>query len=88
MANSTSTQQSPAGWFISRNPVLDLNEHGIETDTGKFKIGNGTARWSALPYGSTVGAITVTGSKSGGAALVSLLAALVANGTIVDNTSA
>jgi hypothetical protein len=32
------------------NPVLAAGEPGFEIDTGKLKIGNGTARWSELTY--------------------------------------
>ena len=56
----------------SQNPVLLLGEPGYETDTGKFKIGNGVSTWSDLDYyigatggtGATgsVGATGATGS--------------------------
>lgn len=36
--------------WTSANTVLATGEIGFETDTLKFKIGNGTA-WNALPYG-------------------------------------
>lgn len=43
-----------ADW-TSVNPVLASGEPGHETDTGRFKIGDGSSTWSALPYaGSTV----------------------------------
>ena len=32
------------------NPILANGELGIETDTGKFKIGDGTSGWNALFY--------------------------------------
>ena len=32
------------------NPVLLAGEMCIETDTGKYKFGNGTTAWTALPY--------------------------------------
>ena len=38
-----------ANW-TSNNPVLLANELGRETDTGKFKIGNGSTAWSSLSY--------------------------------------
>jgi Major tropism determinant N-terminal domain len=41
-----------ANW-TSSNPVLSVAEIGYETDTGKFKIGDGASAWSALPYFST-----------------------------------
>lgn len=38
-----------ANW-TEKNPVLLLGELGIETDTNKFKIGDGNSTWNALPY--------------------------------------
>lgn len=35
---------------ISSTVILAAGEVGLETDTGKFKIGNGTSVWSALSY--------------------------------------
>jgi hypothetical protein len=32
------------------NPVLAAGEMGIESDTNKFKVGNGTTAWIDLPY--------------------------------------
>jgi hypothetical protein len=32
------------------NPVLDGGEPGVERDTGRMKIGNGTQPWLELPY--------------------------------------
>jgi hypothetical protein len=49
----------------SQNPVLLSGEPGYETDTGKFKIGDGNSTWSNLNYyiGVTgpTGATGVTG---------------------------
>jgi hypothetical protein len=44
----------------SQNPVLLLGEPGYETDTGKFKIGDGSSMWSDLNY--YIGATGGTGS--------------------------
>ena len=38
-----------ASW-TEKNPVLLAGEIGIETDTLKMKVGNGTSNWSALGY--------------------------------------
>jgi len=58
---------STADW-ATVNPVLAIGEPGYETDTGKFKVGNGTTAWNALPYSSgptgptgTTGATGATG---------------------------
>ena len=65
-----------ANW-TSVNPVLAAREMGIETDTRKFKFGNGTTAWASLPYVS--GELTVTwedisGDIADNAALVTALA--------------
>jgi hypothetical protein len=36
--------------WVDKNPLLDQGEIGFETDTGKFKIGDGVHRWIDLPY--------------------------------------
>ena len=45
---------TPANW-TTQNPVLSPGEMGIET-TGKFKIGDGSTAWNALPYAAAEGA--------------------------------
>ena len=42
-------RDSSADW-TTINPVLSEGEVGFETNTGKFKIGNGSSTWSALDY--------------------------------------
>ena len=39
-----------AAKWTERNPVLLAGEIGIETDTLKMKVGNGTSNWKALGY--------------------------------------
>ena len=36
--------------WTNANPLLLKGEMGVETDTGKTKIGNGTDRWTTLKY--------------------------------------
>lgn len=36
--------------WAEANPVLAKGEPGFEIDTGKFKIGDGVARWLDLTY--------------------------------------
>lgn len=42
-------RDTAANW-TTYNPVLLAGEIGIETDTHRIKVGNGTSNWSALPY--------------------------------------
>lgn len=51
-------------WATS-NPVLDLGEPGFESDTLKFKVGDGSTLWNLLPYVHLDGGIV--GSGGGGA---------------------
>ena len=39
-------------WSLS-NPILSAGELGIETDTHKLKVGDGTLHWNDLPYVKT-----------------------------------
>ena len=45
----------------SINPILAQAEVAIETDTNKFKIGNGTTNWINLPYGGLQGTQGIAG---------------------------
>jgi hypothetical protein len=48
--------------FTSLNPILSNDVIGVETDTNKYKIGNGLLNWLNLPY---VGVISVINPSSG-----------------------
>jgi len=43
-------RRGTAQQWIDANPILAPGERGLETDTGREKIGNGTSSWTALPY--------------------------------------
>ena len=43
-------RRSTASDWTTKNPVLLSGEPAVETDTGKFKIGDGIKTWTALPY--------------------------------------
>lgn len=38
-----------ANW-TSNNPTLGVGELGVESDTGRMKVGDGVTAWTALPY--------------------------------------
>ncbi len=42
-------RNSSVQWAVL-NPILLSGEQGFETDTGKYKIGDGQTRWLALEY--------------------------------------
>lgn len=43
--------------WTTQNPVLLKGEMGVETDTRKFKFGDGVSDWATLEYASATGAI-------------------------------
>lgn len=42
-------RDTAANW-ASYNPILSLGEPGVETDTKRWKIGDGVTAWNSLPY--------------------------------------
>jgi hypothetical protein len=44
-------RDTAANWTTA-NPTLAAGELGLETDTAKYKIGNGSTAWSSLAYSS------------------------------------
>lgn len=62
-------RDTEANWS-SANPTLSGGEIGIETDTLKFKLGNGSTAWNSLNYYATpqlndTGDVTITSPSSG-----------------------
>lgn len=45
-------RRGTAATWTSTNPTLGAGEIGYETDTGKYKIGTGSAVWTSLAYAS------------------------------------
>ena len=43
-------RRGTAAQWTAANPVLAAGEIGFETDTNKFKMGNGSSAWTALTY--------------------------------------
>lgn len=62
MAQTIKLRRGTAAKWTSNNPTLAAGEVGVETDTGKQKVGNGTSAWTALPYS---GHPYKTGSSTG-----------------------
>jgi hypothetical protein len=81
-----------AQWGAS-NPILAAGEFGWESDTGEFKIGNGSTRWDILPYwisdvaGHTHPANQISDSTALGRQLISILDAPAARTAIGAGTS-
>ena len=50
MAIKIQLRRDTAANWVANNPLLLNGEIGIETDTLKFKIGNGSQRWNAINF--------------------------------------
>lgn len=55
MAVQLQFRRGTAAQWTAANPTLAVAEMGIETDTNKFKIGNGSTAWNSLGYGGIEG---------------------------------
>jgi len=62
-----------SAWTVA-NPTLAVGEFAVETDTDKYKIGDGSTAWTSLSYSSlpsgavtTAGGVTITGTMTHGA---------------------
>lgn len=75
MSVKIQVKRTTASAWTSLNPTLDVAEIGYETDTGKFKIGNGSTAWTSLAYSITanlasgtlndLGDVTITSAANG-----------------------
>jgi hypothetical protein len=50
MTTRIQLRRGSASQWSTVNPTLSSGEVGYETDTNKFKIGNGSTAWSSLDY--------------------------------------
>lgn len=71
MASQIQLRRDTAANWTSANPVLAQGEPGVESNTGKVKIGNGSTAWNSLAYFGdvstldAVGDVTITSAASG-----------------------
>lgn len=71
MASQIQLRRDTAANWTSANPVLAQGEPGVESNTGKVKIGNGSTAWNSLAYFGDVstldaiGDVTITSAASG-----------------------
>ena len=59
VVTSIRLRRGTAAQWTQTNPVLAAGEVGIETNTRKFKFGNGTSPWTSLDY--AVGSVATEG---------------------------
>jgi len=50
MATKIQLRRDTSSSWTSANPILSQGEPGIETNTGKMKVGDGTTAWTSLSY--------------------------------------
>jgi hypothetical protein len=79
-------RDTAANW-TSANPTLASGELGYETDTGNFKIGNGSTAWASLSYNpvSLAGTQTLTNKTL---TTPTLTSPTISNGIIAAGTTA
>ena len=65
MAVQIQMRRGTASQWTTANPTLAAGEWGLETDTDKFKIGNGTDAWNSITTYSSLGFGTAGGTISG-----------------------
>jgi hypothetical protein len=46
-------KRGTAAILAANNPVLAAGEIGLETDTNRTKIGDGSTAWNSLPYANS-----------------------------------
>lgn len=82
-------RRGTAAQWTSANPVLADGEMGIETDTKKFKFGDGTLTWNALPYASisSVTAAQISDASGVGRSVITAADAAAARSAIGAGTS-
>jgi hypothetical protein len=68
MAVQIQFRRGTAAQWTAANPILAQGEMGVETDTGQFKVGDGSTAWNSLAYGGLEGPVGPTGPN--GAAIV------------------
>jgi hypothetical protein len=65
MPQQIQLRRGTAAQWTSANTLLAAGELGAETDTGRFKIGDGSTQWNSLLYATAI-ADTVTALATSG----------------------
>jgi hypothetical protein len=86
MATKIQVRRDSSADWTTINPVLSEGEIGFETNTGKFKIGNGSSAWSALDY--FLDSSDLSGYLTASSASTTYLTQASASSTYLTQTSA
>ena len=62
MTSRLQNRRDTAASWTSANPTLAAGEMGLETDTAKWKMGNGSTAWNSLAYAYTAGSAGAQGT--------------------------
>ncbi len=71
MPTKIQIRRGTATQWTTANPTLASGEFGLETNTGKVKLGNGTTAWTSLAYFGNlealdnVGDVVITSASTG-----------------------
>lgn len=60
MASRIQLRRDTAVNWASNNPTLSAGEPGVEIDTHRIKVGDGTTVWNQLPYAALDASTYVT----------------------------
>ena len=63
MTSRLQNRRDTAASWTSANPTLAAGEMGLETDTAKWKMGNGSTAWNSLAYAYSAGAQGTNGAQ-------------------------
>lgn len=98
MATRMQQRRGTAAQWAAADPILNAGEIGWESDTNKFKIGDGTNHWDDLTYfldATDLGfnsadyiAVTQKGTANGVAALDANVNVLTTTGVVFEGTTA
>ena len=72
MAQQITLRKGTATAWTSANPTLAAGEPGFETDTGKFKIGDGSQNWNSLSYATSTYGISAENDLNANSAAIRL----------------
>jgi hypothetical protein len=86
MATKIQLRRDTSANWTSINPTLFSGEVGFETNTGKFKIGNGSTVWSSLDYFG--GEVDLSEYITASSASITYLTQTSASNTYLAQTSA
>jgi len=67
MAIQIQLRRGTASQWTTANTLLAQGELGLETDTNKFKFGDGVTTWNSLPYyaNGSVTSVALSGGTTG-----------------------